>query len=130
MDEDFLGEGWAFPVGVDGSGEIETAAREQDIEEAIRIIIGTAKGERVMRPEFGCGIHDYVFDTVNASTRTLIETTVEEALIEWEPRIAVENVEVSTDRLANGELTISVDYRVRSSNNEYNLVYPFYVGGE
>lgn len=128
--EEFLGEGWAFPVDADGSGEIETTAGEDDVEASIRLIIGTAKGERVMRPEFGCGIHDHVFDTIDTSTRTLIETSVEDALVEWEPRIVVEDVTVTTDRLANGELTIVVDYTVRRTNDEYNLVYPFYVGAE
>lgn len=129
MDRDFLGQGWSFPVSTDGAEDVEYAAAEVDIEEAIRIIIGTAKGERVMRPDFGCGIHEHVFDTVDRSTLTVIETAVEEALVEWEPRIDVEVVEASTDRLDEGRLDISVNYRVRSTNNEHNLVYPFYIEG-
>jgi phage baseplate assembly protein W len=130
MDRDFLGQGWSFPVSTNGAEDIEYAATEADIEEAIRIIIGTAKGERVMRPDFGCGIHEHVFDTVDRSTLTVIETAVEEALVEWEPRIDTEDVNASTDRLDEGRLDISVDYRVRSTNNEHNLVYPFYIEGE
>lgn len=129
MDRDFLGQGWAFPVATGGADDIEYAMAEDDIEESIRIILGTAKGERVMRPDFGCGIHDHVFDTIDRSTLTVIETAVEEALVEWEPRIAVKEVEASTDRLNEGRLDISVDYRVRSTNNEHNLVYPFYIEG-
>lgn len=129
MDRDFLGQGWSFPVSTDGTEDVEYAAAEADIEEAIRIIIGTAKGERVMRPDFGCGIHEYVFDTVDRSTLTVIETAVEEALVEWEPRIDIEDVDASTDRLDEGRLDISVDYQVRSTNNEHNLVYPFYIEG-
>lgn len=129
MADDFLGRGWAFPVDTDPSGDIETAAGERTVEESIRVIIGTSKGERVMRPEFGCGIHDHVFDTIDANTRTLIETTVEEALVTFEPRIAVEDVSTSTEDLSNGILLIEVDYRIRSSNTRRNLVYPFYLTG-
>jgi phage baseplate assembly protein W len=129
MSEDFLGRGWAFPVDVDAGGDIRTAAGEATVEESIRVIIGTAKGERVMRPDFGCGIHEYVFETVDANTLTLVETSVEEALIEFEPRIAVEDVTASTDELSEGVLRIEVDYRIRDSNTRRNLVYPFYVEG-
>lgn len=127
MASEFLGTGWRFPVGTNRAGEIELSTGERDIEEAIRIILGTAKGERVMRPNFGCGIHDHVFDTVNTTTLTLIETTVREALVEWEPRIEVQNVETSTEEISDGKLMIQIDYRVRSSNTEGNLVYPFYL---
>lgn len=129
MEDDFLGRGWAFPVGVDPAGDIRTAAGEQTVEESIRLIIGTSKGERVMRPEFGCGIHDHVFDTIDANTLTLVEQSVEEALIQFEPRIAVENVSTSTEDLSNGVLLIEVEYRIRSSNTRRNLVYPFYLTG-
>lgn len=128
-DGDFLGRGWAFPVDVDGRGDVRTAADEQTVEDAIRVIIGTAKGERVMRPDFGCGIHEYVFDTVDANTLSLVETSVEEALIEFEPRIAVEDVSTSTEDLSEGVLLIEVDYRIRGSNTRRNLVYPFYLEG-
>ncbi|WIV66073.1 GPW/gp25 family protein [Natrialbaceae archaeon AArc-T1-2] len=128
-DHEFLGRGWAFPVATT-SGDVDLASGERTIEESIRVIIGTAKGERIMRPDFGCRIHEYVFETIDTSTKSLIETAVEDALVEWEPRIDVENVTVSTDRLSTGELMISVDYTVRDTNNEHNLVYPFYVGSE
>jgi len=127
---DFLGRGWAFPVGVDADGDIRTAAGERTVEESIRVIIGTARGERVMRPEFGCGIHDRAFDTIDANTRTLVETAVEEALVEFEPRIAVENVTTSTEDLDEGVLLIEVEYRIRESNTRRNLVYPFYLQGD
>lgn len=128
MPEEYLGRGWAFPVEVE-EGSIETAAGERTVKESIRVIIGTAKGERVMRPDFGCGIHDHVFDAVDANTLTLVETTVEEALVEFEPRIAVEGVGTSTDDLDEGVLLIEVDYRIRENNTRRNLVYPFYVEG-
>lgn len=129
MNRDYLGRGWSFPVGVAVDGEIDTAAGEECVEEAIRVIIGTAKGERVMRPDFGCGIHDYAFDTVNANTRTMVETSVEEALVEHEPRVAVEDVSTSTEDLAEGVLLIEVEYRIHHSNTRRNLVYPFYLDG-
>ena len=127
MDRDFLGRGVRFPVDTDDAGRVELSAAERDIEESIRIIIGTSKGERVMRPEFGCGIHDYVFSTIDTTTLHLIESTVEEALTRWEPRIDVQDVEASAENVAAGELTIRVGYRVRSTNTERNLVYPFYL---
>lgn len=129
MDGEYLGRGWSFPVGVDDDGAVRTTAGEQAVEESIRLIIGTAKGERVMRPEFGCGIHDYAFDTVNANTRTMVETSVEEALVEFEPRIAVEDVSTDTDDISEGVLLIEVEYRIHESNTRNNLVYPFYLEG-
>ncbi|WP_436926294.1 GPW/gp25 family protein [Halosimplex amylolyticum] len=125
--EDFLGSGWAFPVETDERGSITRSRGRVDIEESIRLILETAKGERVMRPEFGCGIHDFAFATVDRSTLTLAETSVRDALREWEPRIEVLAVDVSTERLDEGVLLVDVDYRVRETNNEFNLVYPFYL---
>ena len=130
MSEDFLGRGWEFPVRTDDRGNVELSAGVDDIEESIRLILDTAKGERVMRPGFGCSVHDYAFATVDRSTLTLVETSVEEALREWEPRIDVEDVAVSTAELDAGKLLIRIDYRVRETNNEFNLVYPFYLEGE
>lgn len=127
MTRDFLGRGWRFPVGTDSKRDVRLSAEERDVEESIRIILGTAKGERVMRPDFGCNIHDYVFASVNASTLALIETGIREALLRWEPRIAVESVEALADRTERGRLEIRIDYRIRSSDSERNLVYPFYV---
>lgn len=125
----FLGRGWSFPVGTDRSGEVELVAADSDIEQSIRIILGTAPGERVMRPDFGCGIHDYLFETVDATTRTLIEAEVEEALVRWEPRIEVLSVDAAMGDRGEGRLDVSIDYRVRRTNGEFNLVYPFYVEG-
>jgi phage baseplate assembly protein W len=129
MTEDFLGRGWSFPVTTDREDAMDLTAGVTDIEQSIRIIIGTAKGERVMRPEFGCGIHEYTFAAVDTTTLTLVESAVEDALVEWEPRIEVLSVDTDTARLANGRLDIGVEYRVRRTNTERNLVYPFYVDG-
>ena len=125
--KDFLGVGWNYPVGVDPSGTIAMSKYEEDIKQAIIIILSTAKGERVMHPDFGCGIHDMVFQTINMSTLSLIEMTVREALTKYEPRITLVNVNISTDQAQNGILLISIDYTVRSTNNQFNIVYPFYL---
>lgn len=129
MDRNFLGRGLAFPVETDADGAVRTAVGEDDIEQSIRIILGTARGERVMRPEFGCGVHERVFASLDTATRTLVEDDVREALREWEPRIEVLSV-TARDGDDPGELLVEVDYRVRSTNTERNLVYPFYLGGE
>jgi phage baseplate assembly protein W len=127
MAREFLGKGWKFPVRLDSKGAIELSEYEQDIREAVWIILSTAKGERVMRPDFGCGIHDYVFASVNTANIALIESSVREALTTWEPRIEIQEVTVSTENVDNGQLMISIGYTVRSTNNEFNLVYPFYL---
>ena len=132
MAKEFLGQGWKFPVGVGSTGQIEMSKYETDIHEAIWIILGTSKGERVMRQDFGCGIHDFVFATINTTTTGMIAASVREALTMWEPRMEIISVDVSTDRADEGKLLISIDYRVIRTNNEFNLVYPFYLreGGE
>jgi len=129
MERDILGTGWRFPVSTDETDAIEVSTGARDVEESIRIILATTPGERVMRPTFGCGIHEFVFATVDTTTLNLVESTVEEALVEWEPRIEVRDVDASTEHLSDGRLDIHVDYRIKQTNDERNLVYPFYVGG-
>jgi phage baseplate assembly protein W len=127
MIKDFLGQGWKFPVNIDANGNMAVSLHEQDIREAVQVILSTARGERVMQPDFGCGIFDLAFAVLNTSTAGMIEESVRKALTLWEPRIMVENVGVSTDRAEEGKVLISIDYRVRATNNEFNLVYPFYL---
>jgi phage baseplate assembly protein W len=124
---ELLGSGLAFPLGVDRRGGIALSSADEDVREAIGIILGTAPGERPMRPEFGCGVHDYVFDTVDASTIGRIEQEVRAALDRWEPRIELVDVDVDSSRVETGELLIDIRYRLRATNDERNLVYPFYV---
>jgi phage baseplate assembly protein W len=125
----FLGQGWAFPVGLDRDGEIAVVAYEEDVRQAIRIILGTNHGERVMRPDFGANLRALIFAPVTATTLSLAQDQVERALIEWEPRIDVIAVRVTADdeARARGRLLVEVDYRVRATNTFYNLVYPFYL---
>jgi len=123
---DFLGKGWKFPISVE-EGKLVTSEGEDSIKDSIMIILGTAKGERVMRPDFGCGINELVFAPLNTSTSTLIDFHVREALLIWEPRIDVLNVIVSTDEKESGILYINIEYMVKASNTKRNLVYPFYL---
>ena len=123
----FLGQGWRFPPGIDGRGGLGLSRYENDIEEAIRIILGTAQGERVMRPEFGSSIHDFVFAPNNATTAGLISYHVQEALARWEPRIEVMAIDVQPDPLEPSQVLINIGYRVKATNDERNLVYPFYL---
>ena len=127
MGREFLGKGWTFPIAVDERGGISLSQYEQKIRQSILLILMTAKGERVMRPDFGCGIHDLVFSVINRSTLTLIQSGVREALVLWEPRIEVLAVEISKERLGDGILDIGINYRIRQTNTEFNLVYPFYL---
>ena len=127
MTEEFLGTGWEFPVGTDSRGDIAVSSADEDIQEAIRIILGTAKGERVMRPAFGCDIHDHVFSAATPSTLNLIESSVREALVRWEPRIDVESVDARTDDADPNKVLIEIDYHVRTTNSLSNMVYPFYI---
>ena len=123
----FLGIGWSFPVCLAANGQADTVAYEEDIAQAIKIIIGTNPGERIMRPDFGAGLNAFIFEPVNQTTMQLVQTRVEEALIDWEPRIDVIAVKVTTDAAMRNRLLIDITYRVRTSNTVRNLVYPFYL---
>ncbi len=125
--KEFLGRGWAFPVAVEPDrGRIASVEYEQDIEQSIYIILSTSKGERVMRPDFGCGIHDLVFGAINTALITQVKQTVTEALRTFEARIDILRVEVDASRAADGQLVINLDYRNRTTNQPGNFVYPFY----
>lgn len=126
--KEFLGRGWAFPVSLDPyMGSVATSEYEDDVRQAIRIILGTSPGERVMRPDFGCGIYDLAFETIDSATLVRIKNVVEDALTRYEPRIElVEDVTVDPYRAAEGILEVHVSYRVRLTNQMGNLVYPFY----
>jgi phage baseplate assembly protein W len=129
MENDFLGQGWGFPVALDSDKAVVLAADEANIRESIWIILATAHGERVMRPDFGCGLHDLVFALNDAATTGSVQQTVHDALVRWEPRIDVLDVDVEVRGRTAELLLINVHYRVRSTNNFFNLVYPFYLTG-
>lgn len=127
MAEDFVGAGIAYPMRVDATGGLALVRRDREIAEAIRLVLGTMPGERPMRPAFGCAIHDYVFAPVNASTAGAIAYEVRMALGRWEPRIEVDDVDVSIDEDDSSTIYIDITYRIRGSNDPRNLVFPFYV---
>jgi hypothetical protein len=122
----FLGVGWGFPV-KPVNGRLQFAAYEDDVEQAIQIILLSERGERPMLPDFGGGLRPYLFEPNSPATRHDIERTVRDALVDWEPRITVERVEVTADDEQPNLLLIHVDYVVRATNSFYNRVYPFYL---
>ncbi len=123
---DFIGSGWAFPVGVDARGRIALSRRERDVEESITMILLTPKGQRLMRPEFGCRIHELVFAPNDATTEGLAIYYVEEALAMWEPRIEVLSVEAAPDATAPERLLIEIQYEIKATYDRRALVFPFY----
>jgi len=126
MDIEFLGSGWRFPLQLDGS-QVARAAAEDSIQQSIWIILATSPGERVMRPDFGSGLQDLVFAVNDVSTQGQIEDRVRSSLVLWEPRIQVQDVEVAADADDPALLLIRIQYQVRTTNNVFNLVYPFYL---
>ena len=127
--EQFLGAGWAFPVRTDPTGSIALVSHDREVQESIRIILGTAPGERPMRPEFGCAIHDLVFAPADATTAGQLAYHVRLALDRWEPRIDLQDVMIHFDAVEDGKLLIDIRYRLRDTNDPRNLVFPFYVIG-
>ena len=126
MSEEFIGSGWAFPIRTDATGSIAVVSHDREIEESIRLIVGTAPGERPMRPEYGCAIHDYVFASIDADTAGRIAYEVRASLVRWEPRIDVIGVDVNVDPKDQTVAYIEIKYSVSDTNNPRNLVFPFY----
>ena len=123
---DFVGRGWAFPVGLDLRGRVALTTGYESIERAIRIILQTARGERVMRPQFGSDLHQLVFAENNATSAGQADFYVRQALARWEPRIEVENVNVSWSEADRGAMVLDITYRIKATNDRRNLVFPFY----
>lgn len=124
--QDFIGAGWAFPLGVAPQGGIALVRRELELEQAMRLILATYPGERPMRPEFGSRIRDYVFRPINVQTIAELSRVVREALLRWEPRVDVEAVLVNPVSADQGLLHIDIQYRPKDTNDRRNLVFPFY----
>jgi uncharacterized protein len=125
----FLGRGWSYGVAQNAPGvgdDIVLATHEDDVRQAVRIILETGRGERVMRPDFGAGLDDFLFEPVNTTTCALLRHRVEESLHTWEPRIRIETLEVLPNRAEPGRVDIVLEYGIRATNTFYNLVYPFY----
>ena len=132
INREFLGQGIAFPLQMDTRGRLALAKGERDIAQAIHIILSTAPGERLMRPEFGCRVHELVFEPRNPATEGLLIYYVEQALGRWEPRIDVVKVAVRTDPQDNhaGTWLVDITYRIKSTHDTRSIVYPFYLAGE
>ncbi len=126
-ENDMLGTGWSFPLRIDSRGGVALSRDESDIEESIRIILSTAKGERRMRPNFGCDVHNLLFAPNNATTWGLAAHYVEEALGWWEPRIEVLEVDPHPDPDEPARLLINIKYRIKATNDPRSIVYPFYL---
>ncbi len=123
----FVGTGWGWPVGADSTGGISLTSGAAELEQAMYLVLATAPGERPMRPEFGCRLQQYVFAPADVGTAGLLAADVRAALLQWEPRIVVEDVLVTADAAETSLLWIDVRYKVRTSNDRRNLVFPFYV---
>ena len=123
----FIGRGIAWPMGVDHTGALRMTEGPADLDRSIRVVIATAPGERVMRPEFGCRVWDLLFEPVTANLMGQMAQAVRDALAQWEPRVTVEDVEVRPDDNDHALVHIGVRYVIKSTNDKRNLVYPFYV---
>lgn len=123
----FVGRGFAFPMRVDSNGSMVLEGGHADVEKAMRVILSTAIGERPMRPAFGCGIWDLLFEPINANTLGLMQDAVREAMARWEPRARIDDVTVTPDRTGQGAVLIDIAYTLRSTNDRRNLVHPFYL---
>lgn len=127
---EFLGVGWSWPVEPTDDGDIALARYEESVRQSVWIILGTSPGERVMRPDFGCGLQDLVFSVGNATTEGLVADEVRRSLTQWEPRLDLIEVQVANDPARPEALIVRITYRVRATNNVFNLVYPFYLEQE
>jgi phage baseplate assembly protein W len=123
---DFVGTGWAFPPDVNPNGGIALVSREREIEQAIQIIMMTYPGERPMRPRFGCPLRDFVFRNADYSTAVELSLAVKSSVVQWEPRVDVVDVVVTPDPVVRNRLDIEVIYQIKHTNDERNLVFPFY----
>lgn len=127
MAENYVGQGWQYPLATDASGSIALIGEERDLERSMRIILATAPGERPMRPRFGCAIHNYVFAPADANTAGQLALEVKKSLAFWEPRVEVKTVQVSVDELNRNTLYINITYEKKGSYDPRSLVFPFYV---
>jgi len=127
MDSNIIGAGWAFPARIDAQGGLAMTNPRSEIQQSIEIILSTSPGQRVMRPTFGCRLHELVFAPNNSQTAAQARRYVEEALGMWEPRITLLNVSVSADPGSEGRLLIEVDYEMKTTHDRRSLVYPFYL---
>lgn len=123
----FLGRGWSFPpTFMKSTHTVALVADEDDIRQSLEILLSTTIGERFLQPAYGCNLEHFVFEPMNASTETSIKLTVKNALQQFEPRIKLLSVRLDNGRMSEGRVDINVEYQIISTNNRFNLVYPFY----
>lgn len=127
MNADFIGKGWRFPIKVNAHGSISWSEGPERIQDAIWVVIKTALGERVMRPRFGAGVNDFVFQSNSPASRTELVAAIKTALLDWEPRIDLEQVQAVTSAEEPSQVLVTIDYRLRATNELFNIVYPFYL---
>ena len=127
-DNNFLGRGWSFPPSFSAGGaDVATVAGEDDIEQSLGLLLATRRGERVMLPDFGCDLAEFLFEEISPALVGQVRDLVSDAILNHEPRVLLNSVEVSDERAGEGLLLIEIDYQVRATNSRYNLVYPFYL---
>ena len=126
-DRPFLGTGWGFPPAFNRhSAQVKMVSQEDDIRESLWILLSTSPGERIMNPAYGCGIKSLIFDNFNESTETELQDLIERAILFFEPRAILDNIQIDVTDVYNGLLRIHLDYRIRVTNSRHNMVYPFY----
>jgi phage baseplate assembly protein W len=124
---DFLGKGWSFPPNFDMDAQtVDMTEKNEDIRKSLQILLTTTAGERVMQPKYGCNMEDLLFESLDTTTKTLIQDRVRTAILYFEPRIDLKRVELNAGNELEGELLIEVDYVVRATNSRFNFVFPFY----
>ncbi len=122
-----IGQGWSFPIRINAKGGLDWSTGPDRIQAAIWIVLSTSLGERLMRPTFGAGIKDYVFESNSDMVRARLETAIQNALTEWEPRIQLVSVQASASPDQDSLVLVSIDYQIRDTNELYNMVYPFFL---
>lgn len=127
LNNSFLGRGWSFPPSFNRGDGVQMLQGEPDIQSSIKILLSTRIGERIMEPEYGCNTDDMIFEIMNTSFQTFMQKQIQDAILLYEPRIDLKNVDLITQNAVNGVILISIDYVVRSTNSRSNLVYPFYL---
>lgn len=127
LTHDFLGTGWSFPpTFLPAAGTVTLTSGEEDIQQSLQILLSTTLGERVMLPDYGCNLEELLFEPIDTGLQTLIYDRIRTAILYYEPRIGVDNIELLTDRITEGVLLIEISYHVRASNSRFNYVFPFY----